>query len=326
MMNESSLLLLFETDRPCWSGSLAELAGEDPAGLDILAGRHLLEQPLPGAYVLTPSGRERFVELARESFLDTAPGEPPEDPGHSLLCLETMLRLDRGFHSPWGSKEARSRVCLSYFPGLPAPQDFAGLKTLQGHPLAESFAREFPRVGRDDPHPSPGQLDAWLAKTGAPAGKLDLDVLFIHRYDYTYYMDASVPRDSLKLLNTDRLLIRLAEPARTSEGDFRRKLVLDLAGLRPFLEYGRRFLLPGLFDTDTQEQSSVTWWVWVTRTSGEASLLREQLAPFAGELIGPSAPLDFWILSLEALETEPQRHETFYELFECAAIPVARTA
>lgn len=139
-------------------------------------------------------------------------------------------------------------------------------------------------------------------------------------------MEASAPDDSLRLLNTDRLMIRLVKPFETGEGAFLRQTAGDLSTLRTFLEYARRFLLPGRFDTDTQEQSSVTWWVWATRTAEEASILQRWLAPVSGRLIGPSAPLDFWIFSLEALRMEPERHETFYELFESAAIAVARTA
>jgi hypothetical protein len=48
------------------------------------------------------------------------------------------------------------------------------------------------------------------------------------------------------------------------------------------------------------------------------------LVPFRENLIGPSAPLDFWILSLEALRSNRNRPETFYELFDALATPVAR--
>jgi len=57
-----------------------------------------------------------------------------------------------------------------------------------------------------------------------------------------------------------------------------------------------------------------------------ARALAEVLAPFRERLIGPSAPLDFWILSLEALRGDYPRQETFYELFDARALPVARTA
>jgi len=325
-MDEASLLLLFDANRPCWSAPLLELAGEDPAGLGILEERKLLERIGPEAYVLTEAGRERFTGLAGECYLETVAGNPPPDPARSLFCLESILRLDQGFSSPWGSKDAKADIALPYFPALPVAGSFEELETLQGHPLALSFAAEFPRVGKEAPRPSAEKLEAWAEKNGASRGILPLDVLFLHRYDYAYYMDASAPGDSLRLLNTDRLMIRLAEPFGVGEEAFLKQVAGDLSSLRPFLEYARRFLLPGSFDTDTQEQSSVTWWVWATRTAEEASILQRWLAPVSGSLIGPSAPLDFWIFSLEGLQAERERHETFYELFESAAIAVARTA
>jgi hypothetical protein len=325
-MDETSLLLLFDANRPCWSGPLVQLAGEDPSGLSSLREKGLLEEPLGGAYVLTPAGRARFSELARESFLDAAAGELPGDPGRSLACLETILRLDRGFHSPWGSKEGKTDTSLAYFPALPAPKGFEGLEALEAHPLAKSFAEAFPRVSPDGARPSAERLRDWAAASGAREGSLDLDVLFLHRYDYTYYMDATAPGDSMKLLNTDRLMIRLAEPLREGRDSFMERAAGDLASLRGFLGYARGYLLPGQFDTDTQEQSSITWWVWVTRTKEEASLLQGWLAPLSDRLIGSSAPLDFWLLSLEALRSETERHETFYELFESVGITIARTA
>jgi len=325
-MDEASLLLLFDTDHPCWSAPLVELAGEDPAGLGILEERKLLEKVGPEAYVLTAAGRDRFTGLARECYLETAAGRPPADPAHSLFGLESILRLDQGFHSPWGSKDAKVDIALSYFPELPAAGSLDELEDLQGHPLVPSFAAEFPRIGAEAPRPSMEKLEAWVRQNGASRGNLSLDVLFLHRYDYAYYMDASAPGDSLRLLNTDRLMIRLAEPFGIGEEAFLKQATRDLSSLRPFLEYARRFLLPGRFDTDTQEQSSVTWWVWATRTETEALTLQRWLAPVSDRLIGPSAPLDFWIFSLEGLQAERERHETFYELFESAAIAVARTA
>jgi hypothetical protein len=325
-MEETGLLLLFDANRPCWSAPLVELAGEDPAGLGVLEERKLLERVSPEAYVLTDAGRERFTTLARECYLETEAGHPPTDPAHSLFGLESILRLDQGFHSPWGSKDAKADITLSYFPALPVAGSLGELEALQGHPLVSSFAAGFPRIGTEAPRPSVENLEAWVRQSGASSGKLPLDVLFLHRYDYAYYMDASAPGDSLRLLNTDRLMIRLAEPFRIGEEGFLRQAAGDLSSLRPFLEFARRFLLPGRFDTDTQEQSSVTWWVWATRTEAEASTLQRWLAPFSDRLIGPSAPLDFWVFSLEGLQAERERHETFYELFESAAIAVARTA
>lgn len=325
-MEDSSLLLLFDKNRPCWSESLVGLAGEDPGGLGRLEREALLERTPNGGYVLTPGGRERFARLAAESFLDSTPGEPPQDPGLSLFALEAILRLDQGFHSPWGSKDPQAGILLPYYPALPPCSNFDELEALERHPLRLSFAGEFPRGGNDLPAPSEERLLQWAGRTGALRGALPLDVLFIHRYDYRYYIEASAPGDSLKLLNTDRLLVRLAEPSRLEPGPFIERTAQDLSRLRPFLEYARRVLLPGRFDTDTQEQSSVTWWVWITRTEAEAALLSGWLAPVSDRLIGPSAPLDFWVVSLEALGSSPERHETFYELFEEKGLSVARTA
>jgi len=325
-MEDSSLLLLFDKNRPCWSEPLAALAGEDPDALGRLEKQALLQRTPHGGYVLTREGRERFSRLAAESFLDGKPGEPPEDTGLSLFALEAILRLDRGFHSPWGSKDPQAGTLLPYYPALPPCSSFDELEALERHPLRASFAAEFPRGGQDRPAPTEESLLRWAARTGASPGALPLDVFFIHRYDYRYYIEASLLGDSLKLLNTDRLLVRLAEPARMDPGLFVERTARDLSRLRPFLEYARRVLLPGRFDTDTQEQSSVTWWVWITRTEAEASLLSKWLSPVADRLIGPSAPLDFWIASLEALGGSPERHETFYELFEETALSVARTA
>lgn len=326
MMKETGLLLLFDTDRPCWSAPLVRLAGEDPAGLCTLEGMGLLERKGPEGYVLTGQGKARFAELAGESFLEATPGNPPADAARSLFSLETVLRLDQGFHSPWGSKDAKTNVSLPFFPALPAATSLEELQALERHPLAVSFADAFPRNEEKGSCPGSERLMGWTAENKASQGRLSLDVLFLHRYDYAYYMDAAAPGDSLRLLNTDRLMIRLAEPAEDGAEAFLSEVFRDLSSLRPFLEYARRFLLPGRFDTDTQEQSSVTWWVWATRTLEEAKRIGNWLAPVSNALIGPSAPLDFWILSLEALEEETSRHETFYELFESAAVPVARTA
>ncbi len=326
MMKEASLLLLFDENRPCWSARLVELAGEDPGGLKALEDMGLLLRAGKDGYVLSGIGKERFRELAKESFLEDLPGNPPIDPDKSLFALEALLRLDRGFHSPWGSKDARTNVELPYYPALPPASGLDDLPSLERHPLAVSFSAEFPRTPTPSGRPRADLLREWAARTKAVEGRLHLDILFLHRYDYTYYMDASSPADPFRLMNTDRLLIRLAEPSENGRQAFLEQAARDLSALRPFLEYARRFLLPGRFDTDTQEQSSVTWWVWATRTREESKRILQWLSPFAETLIGPSAPLDFWILSLEALEAEPHRHETFFELFESAGIPVARTA
>jgi hypothetical protein len=326
MMNEASLLLLFDENRPCWSARLVELAGEDPGGLKVLEDMGLLLRAGKEGYVLSESGKERFRELAKESFLEALPGNPPSDLDKSLFALEVLLCLDRGFHSPWGSKDARTNVELPYYPVLPPASGLGDLSSLERHPLAVSFSAEFSRTPTPSGQPRADHLREWVAQNRAREGRLHLDILFLHRYDYTYYMDASSPADPFRLMNTDRLLIRLAEPPENGSQAFLEQAARDLSSLRPFLEYARRFLLPGRFDTDTQEQSSVTWWVWTTRTREEARRILQWLSPFAETLIGPSAPLDFWILSLEALEGESHRHETFFELFESAGIPVARTA
>ncbi len=326
MMKEASLLLLFDQNRPCWSARLVELAGEDPAGLAVLETMGLVRRTGAEGFVLTETGMERFRELAKESFLEDLPGIPPSDPARSLFSLEVLLRLDRGFHSPWGSKEAKTEAVLSYFPDLPAASGLNDLASLERHPLAVSFFEAFPRTpAASEPHRA-DRLREWVAKSGAREGRLRLDILFLHRYDYAYYLDATAPWDPFRLMNTDRLMIRLAEPPENGREAFLEQVVRDLSSLRPFLEYARRCLLPGRYDTDTQEQSSVTWWIWTTRTRKEAERISQWLSPFSESLIGPSAPLDFWVLSLEALEAEPVRHETFYELFESAGIPVARTA
>jgi hypothetical protein len=258
MIEEASLLLLFDENRPCWSARLVELAGEDPSSLEILEGMDLLRRAGKEGYVLTEGGRERFRQLAKESFLEDLPGNPPLDPDKSLFSLEVLLRLDKGFHSPWGSKDAKTAVELPYFPALPSAPSLDDLPTLERHPLAVSFSAEFPRT----PSPSGGlraeRLHEWAARTKAEEGRLPLDILFLHRYDYAYYIEASAPADPFRLLNTDRLMIRLAEPAENGAEDFLKQAARDLSSLRPFLEYARRFLLPGRFDTDTQEQSSVT--------------------------------------------------------------------
>jgi len=328
-MSRESALLLFDEERPCWTAELEELAGEDPEELRSLAGAGFLAGDGLEGWILTETGRARFREWARESFLEARPGSSPADPALSRLRLEAALRLDRGFHSPQGAKEYRLGVGFPYRPRLPRPEGPEELDRLEEHPLARAFRADFPREASLPP--SSADLADWAKRHGAEEGRLDLDVLFLHRYDYAYYLGGPSPTDPLGLANADRLFCRiLRDRGRGEEGGAAatvlRGIWADLADLRGALEFARRALLPGRFDTDAQEQGANTWWVWMPERESAARALAEVLAPFRERLIGPSAPLDFWILSLEALRGDYPRQETFYELFDARALPVARTA
>lgn len=326
-MTAERVLLLFDRHHPCWDEAQVVLAGEDPGALAVLRGRGLLQR-IGGGYALSEAGRDAFVAEAASCFLDARPGAVPRDPARALARNRLALMLDRSFLGRWGAKEFRPGATLPVWPDLRG-DDLGRWEgrvswTFPDHPLVRALGKAFPLPPIPGDMPRSFPFSQWLEtleEASRGMGVLELDLLFLQRFDFAAFLShPPLSDDTLGLVDSDRLLFRLVP-----EGGMDRAAVLeDLGRLARALDLQRRIALPGRFDRDREDQDAATWWVWVTAREADAKALAAALVPW-GEVLGaPARPLELWTLSVEFLESLLERQEAFWDLFALGAHPVLR--
>ena len=326
-MDYGEMLLLFDADNPCWTEDLTELAGKDPALLDLLLKDGLAEKE-GKVFSLTLFGREVFRREATECFLSALPGKCPGEPEKSLLRTRLHLLLDKKHLQRWGLKEYLFRPSFP-IPPLAKDEIFSlngRLKWLwPASPLVERMRQDFPRTGlvarRQKAH-SPGTPAAWFEAQGVSPDYFEPDFLYLSRYDYEAYAEFSSPPDDIwGLLNTDRFFFR-SGPVPTDEN---LEGFLEITGrFHLCLEVLRRLVLPGYMDLDSHDQGAINWLLFLYEKEGDAEECTALLSPFDQELIAPALPMDMWALSFEALAAYPGRAENIHDLLPEIAHPLAR--
>lgn len=319
------LITRFDAENPCWTAESLALAGEAAAALPDLEAAGLLEQR-GGVYSLTEAGAAACAQLSAELFLDVRPGRAPADRKRSADRTRLRLLLDNAHVQRWGLKDYHADVKLDVYPKLPRSGIFslAGGKLAwkyQDSPLWRKMQAEFPTASTNNRNTAltpPDKLSSWLAANAPEAGTLDVDLLYLCRYDFMQYRDfAGHPNDPLGLVNADRFLFVFAG---TEEEN------LEAAGkFHLWLNGLRRLFIPGYVDRDTQEQDSVNWLVFTTETEAAAQKLAQSLGRFGGGLVSGANPCEVWALSLEALANVKEKREVIWELLPDAAHNIQRT-
>ena len=316
-----SLITRFTEDHPCWTESMLRRVGEDAAGLDALAEDGMLVSS-GGFYWLSEAGRLAFSKIAAEMFIYERPGAAPDEPAVCALTTGLWLELERCNLQRWGLKRYLFRPGLPVRPKMKRSEvwgidnrggviwlyldnpDIRGV--IEGHVPTASERRVEPAS------------DAFLKWQALPCEAFMPDLIFLANYDFENYLDfKGHPLDELKIINTDRFFFSAAR-----DMDAR----LDVIGRfhRWILE--QRYLrVPGYFDVDTQEQSSVSWLIFFTETQSEALGAQSELMAFGTELIEPANPMEIWTLSLEALRECPPRREVIWDVLPSVGQPVCLT-
>lgn len=323
-MNRERVLLLFDESRPFWTEELMELAGEDPAVAAVLEKEGLLES-LQGGFRLTSEGREAFRRWAAESYLESLPGEEPDDPVVEGLKLQAALLFEGGFRGFQGTKKVTLSPKLEYFPRIPRGELFSLSGDTIGwnlpeHPLVKEIVASFAR-DRDAEGEKLLDLERDIDALGLGRVPWSPHILCINQCDYAYYWRSRSETDRWGLLNTDRLFLNLVlDPQRFGL----EAAASDIAAFSLFLLDNRQVYLPGCFDIDVHQQSCFSWWFWATRTEEEARELAQRLAVPGRDLVLPAEPADAWVISLEALSASDRKAESFYEFVDDLALPVTR--
>lgn len=309
-----SLIARFTRNHPCWTAALLERAGEDPAGLDALEEDGLLARQ-DDALWLTDRGRVEFARASAELYLFEQPGDVPTDPIRSLMATELWMELERCNLQHRGLKRYLFRPTLPARPALgrgevwrldgPEPPSFHWL-----YPEAPTFKkimanRRTPTTSeRQAQVPDPEALNEWLA---LPPEPFIPDLMYITNYDFEHYLDfKGHPGDEMKLINTDRFAFSMARGLEQQ--------LDELGRFQRWIFEQRLLRFPGYFDLDTQEQSSVTWLIFVTEAQAEALALQESLKALGPALIEPANPMEVWTLSLEAMRACPSRREVIWDV------------
>jgi len=319
-----SLLTRFTKDDPCWTEELFALVGEDTAPLSSLVADGLLEES-GGIYSLTEAGTAAFRAAAATLFIEEEPGAPSASPAKDIFRTKLRLLLDGSHVQRWGIKEFKTQAALPFLPDIEIAPHCAGDSLKWGYeenPIYRAMQRDFPIVTLDvraTDMLSREQIEAWAKKNGAAFDELDVDLLYLCRYDFMQYKEfPGHPNDPLRLINTDRFLFVMPEE----------ETCQNLAVIGEFhlwLNYLRRMQIPGYVDRDTQEQDSVSWLVFAVETEEEAQKTADALSPYGEALVKNANPCEVWTLSLEALEQLDAKRELVWELLPDIAHPVQRT-
>ena len=330
-MDTDGILLLFDEQRPCWTKSMTDLAGQDGKGLDVLAGEGLLENQ-GGVYSLTPEGALRFAQVAEESWLPLRAGATDLPQAERLREAEGSLLqmlLDKKHVQRWGLKE----YCKPFRFEVPDLKNGDLFTFDQGalkwcYPEQNVFTdmeKDFPVVGlaaRRETAPSLERLEAWKAVHMPRIRTMEIDLLYKSRYDFQAYTQFErLPGDPCDLLNTDRFLCCFAPPPLPGN---RNDFLIKLGEFHMFLTMMRRMYMPGYVDLDSLDQDGINWLIYVYPREEDALKCLELLSPLGQALAGPAAPLEVWTLSLEALEDWKETVESIHDLLPYAAHPILR--
>jgi len=327
-MEYGNVLLLFDTENPCWTDELVRLAGEDPALMTRMADEGLLAHD-GEVFRLTEAGGEAFREEAAANFLPAEPGAAGPDSGKDLFRTRLRLLLDKKHIQRWGLKEF---VRSARFP-IPPLQDeeifsrSPGLEWLwPSSPIVGRLREDWPVTGlaaRRETPPPPDAAAKWFEEKGIFPAYFEADLLHLSRYDFQAY--AHIPRspsDPWGILNADRFFcMRAPVPeARNLDG-----FLATVGRFQLVLEVLRRMVLPGYIDLDSFDQDGINWLLFVFEHEKEAEACVSLLSPFGLDLIRPSMPMDVWALSFEALENFKEKAETIHDLIPVIGRPVVRT-
>ncbi len=314
------LLLLFDEENPFWNKELANLAGEDPQGLDSLLREGLLKRTPLGNYRLSRRGRDVLLDYGK-CWGVPMPLPKDADEENALWTTKFRLLFDSSFIGRWSLKEYRQNVILSFYPGLSRHEawisdDEGRIRWLYpDHPMVRALLERYPDTGmsaREKGRPDPGEAEKWFRTNGFPEGRLPVTVLFLSRYDFPHYARIHpLPQDTWRFMNADRMFcFRPPEPSRENLPLF----VDRIAAVHQFLLYYRHVHLPGYTHFDTENQENLNWVLWVTENDKDAeSLLRllDSNGPFLADF---ELPLDLRTVSLETLEKIRHPYETIYDL------------
>lgn len=320
-----SLLFRFDSDNPCWSEDLLEMAGENAACLPSLIERGFLSRN-GGIYTLTEKGVEFFESEGREFFIAEAPGRRPECPERSLARTKLRLLFDGAHLQRWGLKEFYTAVGLEFHPALTGAEIFRleegnVVWLYRNSAVYKKLAADFPAAEvdkRSTDSISGDRIAAWHREHSPEAGLFPVDLLHLSRYDFIAYSGfKGHPRDPLKLINADRFLFTF--PGDSIAGDLE-----TIGKFHLWLNYLRRVQIPGYADCDTQEQFSVSWLIFAVETEEEAAALTARLSPFGEALVRDADPCEIWTISMEALQNVKEKQEVVSELLMLAAHPIQR--
>ena len=321
-----SIVTRFDSENPCWTKELLELAGEDTEDLPELVRNGTLELR-DGIYALSDAGILEFRRIASELFLEGEPGIQPADIKRSVDRTSLRLLLDNAHVQRWGLKDFKTNVSLPIRPALAREEMFSlekgRLKWLYTNsPVWKKIEEEFPTASIEnrslDLVPKE-RLMKWCEKNCPHAGSLDVDLLYLCRYDFMQYKDfQGHPNDDLRLINTDRFLFIFPGPHEEDNLETIGKFHIWLNGLR-------RMIIPGYVDRDTQEQDSVSWLIFALDTEKEATAFVQGLSRYGEELVSNANPCEIWAISFEALENAEERRELIWELLPDLAHPIQRT-
>ncbi|MBQ9565888.1 MAG: hypothetical protein IJU98_09910 [Synergistaceae bacterium] len=295
---------------------------EDCGDLDSLERKGLL-LCRDDVYCLSEEGRRAFSRISAELFLYEEPGDAPDNPAAYLMTTELWIELERCNLQRGGLKRYLFRPQIPVRPALRRedvwsldggrllwkyPDSPAVKELLEKHPLPRPHERK-PEL------PDAQALREWRELSPEPFVP---DLAYIAHYDFTQYLDfKGHPGDDMKLINTDRFFFSTA-------GD--RESRLDVLGqFQRWLLELRHLKIPGYLDLDTQEQDSVNWLIFLTRTQEEALEVQADLRQFGPSLIEPANPMEVWTLSLEALRTCPSQRELIWDVLPEAGQPVCLT-
>lgn len=321
-----SVMLLFDAGHPCWTMELAAMAGEDPASLEIMAGKGLLDSAAD-IYWLRPEGKDAYRKAARECFYNIPPGRKPFNPAQAVSRTLLELLLDRAIWGRWGIKEFRTGERLPYIQSRSGENLFDRTKdrlqwTYLNLPRIREFLELYPApTGPGTTPPDLEEFRSWARQRQMPSGDLELDLLFLHHYDSLHFNDLPrQPNDRLRLFHSDRFYFRLL-PSETPDLE---TLCDDLGRFHLFLLTQRRVFLPWYFDRDTTGYDAVNWWFWVTETEDHLGKLKAVLEPLSDSLVKPAHPLRLFGISMEALRRVEGKREYHWDLFDEIAVPLSR--
>lgn len=320
------IIAMFDKENPCWTGELLQFVGEDIEFLPEMVKNGTLKFSA-GIYSLTEAGIREFCRVKEELFLDTEPGIRSADPVKSVARTKLRLLLDNAHIQRWGIKDFHSNISLPIRPKLSRDEIFLikGGELLWNYSESKTWKNiesEFPKAlieGRRTDLVQPEELVQWCEKYCPEAGSLDVDLLYLCRYDFMQYSDfPGHPNDPMKIINTDRFLFVFPDPSMECNLETIGKFHIWLNGLR-------RMLIPGYVDRDTQEQDSVSWLLFTVEKEEEAVSLARKLSVFGEKLVEDANPCEVWTLSLESLENLDKKRELIWELLPEVAHPVQRT-
>lgn len=320
-----ALITRFTEEDPCWTAELLEQAGEDVSHLPALVARNVLSLNNE-IYSLTDAGVREFETAARELFIEEEPGRASGAPEKDVFRTKLRLLLDGAHVQRWGIKEFIPRASLPYLPDIKEAPLFSlkdGLRWRYPESAAyQAMERDFPPVtidARRTDYVPKEQIDAWAQNNNASFGSMDIDLLYLCRYDFMQYKEfPGHQNDPLRLINTDRFLF-------TAPGDTAEANLEKIGQFHLWLNYLRRMQIPGYVDRDTQEQDSVSWLIFTTEKDSDAQATADALSVFGEALVENANPCEIWTISLEALENLDAKRELVWELLPEIAHPVQRT-